>query len=392
MLAALLIAITCFYGNLARESYTDDFRAFYVAAEATAAHLDPYVNHVNLDERFADALWLRPDSRFIYPPTALFFFLPLAHVPYNLAKTAFGLLMALTMVAILAELHRRYPRQTLVLLALFISLPMFMHVDNGQIDCLILGLVLVAFYLPEGWRGGVCLGIAIAIKVSPVLLLVWFVSQRRWRLLAWCAATVGVLAAAAYVHWGAGYFIEFAQHLARHGEGQQLLTHTFVTLHKIGNPVLVTADGIFAYQHDIGGYQVNPLHLLGRVGMPIGLGLYLALACWLLSPQARRLSDDRRFFLLLVGALVANPLLWAMGLVACFPLVVLLVSESPTPNRAAVMLVAPFLLTKQAIGEGSFVLWLAMAGLCLWQNGWFRRVPEGDGGLRQDLPATGMAA
>ena len=81
LLLGLLLALCCFYGNLARDSYMDDFRAFYVAAEAVHDGLDPYVNQVNVSEKYADALWLKADSRFIYPPSALLFAPPLRWLP-----------------------------------------------------------------------------------------------------------------------------------------------------------------------------------------------------------------------------------------------------------------------------------------------------------------------
>ena len=374
VLLALLLALSLMYGNLAKESYTDDYRAFYLASVTTHDGLDPYVNQVNVSERYADALWLRADSRFIYPPTALFFTAPLRLLPYKWSKTAFGLGMTLTMVAILMALQRRFPRQNMLLLALFLTLPMFMNIDNGNCDILILGLALAAFYLEEGPLTGACLGVAIAIKLAPILLLVWFVANRRWRTVAWAIVVNVALGAAAVARWGTGYYREFFEHLRRHGDSSQpMLTHTFTTIQKIQNEVIVTSEGVFDYQHDIGGYMQNPLRWLGSWGGVAGMLLLLGFVVWLVASRCGlRLTPEQSFYLFLVVALLANPLLWAMGLVACFPLIALLVEQSKRPSRTMVLLLVPFALTKQVIGEGNFLLWLACAGYCVWQSGWLQ--------------------
>lgn len=385
LLLALLLGVTCFYANLARDSYTDDFRAFWVAAQANHDGLDPYRNQVNVSEKYADGIWLRVDSRYIYPPSALLFFAPLAHVSYKTAKIAFGFAMALTMVGILMGLQRRFPRQGMVLLACFISLPMFMHVDNGQIDALILGLVLLAFYLEDGAAAGALLGVAIAVKFSPVLALVWFVARGRWRTAAWSVGTFAGLFAVAYELWGGAYFREFAVNMAHHEDpGRPMLAHAFTTIQKVQERFLLTPEGPFAYQHDIGGYLQNPVHLLGRFAAPVGVGVFVVLAGWLLvSRRGRGLTAEQSFFLFLPVALLANPMLWTMGLVACFPLLVLLVDSSETPNLTAVVLLVPFLLTKQIAGNWNFALWLVAAGWCVWRCGWLR-----DGAWRSGQPGV----
>ncbi len=376
LLLAILLAITCFYANLARDSYMDDFRAFYVASAATLHHLDPYSNNVGVDEKYADALWLREDSRFIYPPSALFFVAPLSKISYKWSKTGFGTVMALIMAGLLSSLHRRFPKQTLTLLVLFLTLPMFMNIDNGNMDILILALTMAAFYLDDGLAAGFCLGLAISIKFAPLLTILWFVSQKRWKTAGWSLGISGVLALAAFHIWGASYYQEFFIHLVQHAkEGMPQLEHTFQTVRIIQDRTIVTSDGLYAYQHDIGGYAQNPLRFLGKVGGVLGPTLLLGFTFWLYATRkGRSLNCQRSFFLFLVISLTANHLLWAMGLVACFPLTVLLVDESRAPRQSALLLLVPLILTKQFVGEGNFLLWLCAAAFCMVRNGWFSPV------------------
>jgi len=374
LLLALLLAVSCFYANLAKDSYMDDYRAFYLASVSEHAHLDPYMNHVDLGEQYANSLWVRTDSLFIYPPSALFVFMPMGQLSYNASKIAFGIFITLCMVAVLCGLHRRYPRQTLVLFALFLTLPMVKTVDQGNIDPLILGLTLAAFFLEDGALAGACLGVAIAIKMAPVLALVWFVSRRRWRTAIWSVMTSVALGAAAWVKWGRGYWREFADHMIHHEKpGLPVLEHTFTTIEKVKDRMLVTADGVYAFQHDIAGYQQNPLHVLGILCGPAGLVLLAAAMAWLFfSKRGRALTVEQSFFLFLVAALFANPLLWPMGLVACFPLTAALVDSSETPNWTALVLIVPLIVTKQFIGDWNFGVWLVAAAWCLWRSGWLR--------------------
>jgi uncharacterized membrane protein len=277
------------------------------------------------------------------------------------------------MVALLWGLHKRYPQQTLVLFVLFLTLPMVKTVDQGNIDPLILGLTLAAFFLEDSIAAGACLGVAIAIKMAPVLAVAWFLSRRRWRTAAWSLVTAVALSAAAWVKWGTEYWREFADHMIHHEKpGLPILEHTFTSIVKVKDRVLVTADGVYAFQHDIAGYQQNPLHVLGSFCGPVGLVLLVAAMAWLFfSKRGRALTAEQSFFLFLVAALLANPLLWPMGLVACFPLTVLLVDSSDVPNWTALVLIVPLIVTKQFIGNWNFGVWLVAAAWCLWRSRWF---------------------
>jgi hypothetical protein len=173
--------------------------------------------------------------------------------------------------------------------------------------------------------------------------------------------------------WGTEYWREFADHMIHHEKpGLPILEHTFTSIVKVKDRVLVTADGVYAFQHDIAGYQQNPLHVLGSFCGPVGLVLLVAAMAWLFfSKRGRALTAEQSFFLFLVAALLANPLLWPMGLVACFPLTVLLVDSSDVPNWTALVLIVPLIVTKQFIGNWNFGVWLVAAAWCLWRSRWF---------------------
>jgi len=69
-----------------------------------------------------------------------------------------------------------------------------------------------------------------------------------------------------------------------------------------------------------------------------------------------------------VVALFANSLLWPAGLIACFPLTLLLVDRSHLPVRHGLILLLPFFLPIEFVANRRFLLWLIAAGFCLWQT------------------------
>ena len=111
----------------------------------------------------------------------------------------------------------------------------------------------------------------------------------------------------------------------------------------------------------------NPLRLFGTVAGPIGLALLLAYVAWLAgSKRGRSLTDEASSFGLLAVALLANTLLWPAGLVACFPLTLLLAARSRRPVPWGLAMLAPFYLPLELVGAGRFTLWCLVVGLYLW--------------------------
>jgi hypothetical protein len=373
-LVGLMMLASLLYLSLVRETYLRDFRAYYVASLVMQDHLDPYTNQVNISERYDDGLWAKARSRFIYPPTALIFFSPLGKLGYNRAKLAFSGLSLVVLVGILDFFHRQFPKQTLVLFALFLSLPVFANVDNGQVDILILGLVLGSFYTEDGWKAGTCLAVAVGIKLVPMLLIPWCLASRRWRTVLWSVVAEAVLSAIVVLHWGRGLFGRYYQVLLETSRMNKMvaIVHQFTESHVFGNNrVLQTPDGIYDVGHVIYGLRQNPLVVLGRISLVIEFLLPCVYLVWMvLSRRGRALNSERSFVLFLVVCLFANGALWPMGLVACFPLLILLVDTSKMPQRAALTLLIPMFLPVWIVGNRNFLLWVVVAGYWVVANGW----------------------
>jgi Glycosyltransferase family 87 len=391
LLVGLLLLISCLYLLMARESYMGDFRAFYLAASATQNNLDPYRNNVDIDEKYADGVSDRMESRFIYPPSALFFFAPFSKLPYKYAKFIFGGVVALLMGGLLTFFYMRFSGLMAVFLALFVSFPMMANVDTGQTDILILALLLAAFYLEDGWMAGMCLAVAISIKLAPILAIGWFLGQRRWRTTGWSLLVSGCLTLFAVKKWGTVRYVEFFEHLQNHANWHSpTLHHQFQTVHLVGSRMIDVGGVVYTLDRDIYGHLQNPLHLLGHYGSAIGFVVVMGYLVWLFfSAKGRSLSAEAGFLGFLVAAPFANTLLWEMGEVVCFPLLLLLVHRSRTPAKTALLLLTPLFFPLSVVADHRFVIWLGVAAFCLWRLAHGDAIPLGGEEIHRDaIPSS----
>ena len=157
--------------------------------------------------------------QFIYPPLLAFLLLPMP--TYQVAWWCWAAFSIICWVLALALLLRELsgdirPRVSVVwlpvLLAALINFPpVLSHLFWGQLQLLLL-LILVGSWLclrrERDVAAGVLLGLAIALKIFPALLLVPLLAQRRWRCIAIAAFTaIGVLMLSfAAVGWDQGWF------------------------------------------------------------------------------------------------------------------------------------------------------------------------------------------
>jgi hypothetical protein len=137
---------------------------------------------------------LRP---YIYPPTALFLFIPFSLVPYWLG---YGLWITLTGGLFLWAASRIGAPWWLVLLLPSVA----MVVYCGQVTFVMAGLVLAGLALRDRpLAAGVLFGIAASIKPQLVALVpIALLAENRWRTLAAAGLTGLLLCLAATLTWG----------------------------------------------------------------------------------------------------------------------------------------------------------------------------------------------
>ena len=370
-------------------SLQQDFAAYWVAGAARRAGLDPYVNNAAAGARVPwDGSGFR-HSRFLYPPLAADLLRPLAALPFRAAKLLFtaGALAAWIAAAALVARGRRVAAALLGAGALFF--PLYFHLERGQIDLLLLPLVLGAWRMKHRPAlAGALFAAAAAIK--PALLgalpAIVALGHRRWA--AWTAgaaaaallATVGV-SGPALVREYAGVVLPRA---ALYGEGgtdaMALHERDLEGLTDGGDGDTQAMDGR-SYRYVMWPFDRPASASLPRVLAPEAPSWPTSLLPYLLAAGAmiwagRRVArlgvgpaDDDAQLLLFVAALVAcvvtSPTGWVMGFVWALPIAPLVL------RMRANATVPPWWLRAVAAAwitcalPAPFAGWPAMAGTML---------------------------
>jgi alpha-1,2-mannosyltransferase len=148
------------------------------------------------------------------------------------------------------------------------------------------------------WLAGCCLAVAIVLKTSPVVFLVWYLLLGRWRVVAGAGAALLVMTAVASIQFGGGVLVSWLDVLPRIGGmirgskyNQSILALAYRQLEPLGWSGLVPT--------------LLALHKLGFVAI---LGIVLH-ASW---RQRRATAVDHAwlFATLLTVIVVSSPLVW----------------------------------------------------------------------------------
>ena len=232
-LAAALLRLAILALGFARYGLQVDFSAYYTAGEAALAGLSPYANQVGHQPPIWDGLCFTTFSRFLYPPASLLPFLGLAMLPYATAKLLWTVLLlglaseAVVLGARLAGVPPRSRAVALVALGLAVCWPLLLSLERGQIDVVVLVLLLGALWASRArtrWSAslaGILWALAIVFKPHTLLALPFLLLRRQWVVagsaLVALAVAVGLssLTAPAITH---EYLDTVAPRLARHGD------------------------------------------------------------------------------------------------------------------------------------------------------------------------------
>ncbi|WP_187290996.1 glycosyltransferase 87 family protein [Tsukamurella paurometabola] len=139
---------------------------------------------------------------FTYPPFAALVFTPLSWLPFGIAVAVMqvltaglmfaGIGIALRMIGVAAT-----PRRVALCTAAAVwAEPVRLTSDYGQINVVLVFLVLLAAYLSRSGASGALAGVAAGIKLTPAITAAYFLLSRRYWAVVWTVvsfvATVGV--------------------------------------------------------------------------------------------------------------------------------------------------------------------------------------------------------
>ncbi len=215
--AAVLLALALFIGRWLADpgkARMFDFSSFYMAAQAASQGADLY-DTAGLNESAASQGLRAYVFPYVYPPFLAFVLQPLGNLPIDSARLVWIWinLAAIPLIVLLAALTARSKAGNaggdlalLLAAALVFVLPFYDNIDMGQVNLLVLLFLSLSFFLfsrERDWASGAMLGVAVMIKVSPAVLLLYFLVRGRIKVVFGSLASVATLAAASLL-LGAG--------------------------------------------------------------------------------------------------------------------------------------------------------------------------------------------
>ncbi|MEO7588326.1 MAG: glycosyltransferase 87 family protein [Arachnia sp.] len=250
---------------------------------------------------------------FTYPPIAAALFSFFAIMPLVAASTLVSILSILALGWVLALVLGEVTRRTLSeglwlalpVLALISWLgPMRENIEFGQINVLLMALVLTDVLAGQGkpWRGWLT-GLAVAIKLTPAVFLVYFLLRRDWRSL-----IMTVVSFAAYTTIG---------FVLRPADSVEYWTAALRDTGRIGNAGFPSNLSLNGFIHRLGfdGTAASVVWFL----VSAAVGLAIMWIAWRLLE-----ADQKAAAALVVGliALFSSPVSWGHHWVWALPLLV----------------------------------------------------------------------
>lgn len=311
-----------------------DFNSFYMAAQAARVGVDLY------DAKALNELAQGAEVRmyvfpYLYPPVLAHVAIPLGKLPSDRARLLWMVfnLAALVPIAILTALtvHRQLRGRRgvgglaagdvalLFTAALLFVLPFDDNIDMGQVNLLVLLFLSLAFFFlsrDREWAGGAMLGVAAVLKVSPAVLLLYFLARRRFRVVLSCLLSVAAIAAATLPLGAAGAWTRFFAVLPEMSHAR-----SGIGIFPPGFYPNFAVAGLFAriFPDDLPLARIWTLALLSL------LAAGLAFAVWrTATPQARNLLVSS--FLVLM--IVASPFAYRHHVIYLLPGAVLLLTDA----------------------------------------------------------------
>jgi alpha-1,2-mannosyltransferase len=385
--AAAIALVAGVAGWVATRSLQQDFAAYWVAGAARRAGLDPYVNQVG--GAAAPDLWdgvaVFAHSRFLYPPLVAELFRPFAALPYLFAKATFtALMLGAWLAAALVVAREAGARAATALGAGALFYPLYLALERGQIEPLVLLLLALAFAArARPVAAGAAVAAAAAFKPALVGVVVLLAALGRWRVAGAALAGLAVVALASVAVSGPALARAYATRVlpraALYGEGGD------ASMLLPPERLAARADALESGVATLGGREYLQVAWGGpasaslpRLLAPEGptrlasrapaAGLLVLLVAAARAARRRGRSAPREALLLwaaAVACVVASPAGWVMGLVVALPLVPWLVALRGAGGRAGALVRVVGLAVLACACPPPVAGWAAVAGALL---------------------------
>ncbi|WP_159397842.1 glycosyltransferase family 87 protein [Sorangium cellulosum] len=327
----------CVLDIVLKQPVAIDFKSFYTAAVAASRGLDVY--DVKVLEGIASEKHLPHKVTFpyLYPPFFAYVFSWFSRLRpgtaqglwSGLAVVSYGVAAVCAMVAIRSASRdrdgaagapavgaARAPAVTTALIAFVVLLTWTLNLRNslamGQVNPLVLMFLCAAlalFFSGKDLPAGLALSVAAGIKVTPILLAVPWLLQRRFRALAGLAAGFAALFLVSLPLGAAPAWIEFLKRLPRMSHG--------ATIPGLFSPGTVPNFSLAGFYTRLFASDTAAVKVASVVTILLLLGATLALGLGGGAPSPSRWL--RMLLPLLVTMIVASPFTYVHHVLYLFP-------------------------------------------------------------------------
>ena len=267
---------------------------------------------------------------FTYPPVAALLFWPFSHLSTHTGRLVWdaidlGALLALIAVSIAAARGRNvlasdWRAALLLLFPLgFLLFPVRQNFELGQINVLLVLMIVADLAVGVSWRGrkvpkGVLTGLAAALKLTPLVFVLYLLATRQWRAARNMATTFVVATGALFAIAPGASWLYF--------------TKDVFEVKRVGSTSLVINQTLRAAIDRAG---ISPSHALGDL-------ITVAVACGgiALAVRAHRQSSQLLAVLVCAGTgLLVSPISWFHHYVWIVPVLIWLVVGIDRPAKGA---------------------------------------------------------
>ncbi|WCL47633.1 glycosyltransferase family 87 protein [Leptospira sp. GIMC2001] len=203
-----LILVLLLVNGVYRSGNSTDFDDYYQASKRFIEKSDIYafedidrarsqftkIEDLFLPENSAilDKL-INQTGSYIYPPTFAFLLIPLGFLEYSTASLIFFMINFIALIGSLYLAYELYGKKlspTTWNWSLFFGLLInfrFLenHTNNNQVGFILIFLILLSVWSDKNWLSGILLALAIAIKLTPAIFLVYFFWKKKYSVIAY---------------------------------------------------------------------------------------------------------------------------------------------------------------------------------------------------------------
>ena len=261
---------------------------------------------------------------FTYPPFAAVLFVPIAALPYLVGAVIWQLISVLALAVaslVTLKLAGYQPSRAVIAAVVTVGIalePVYHTLYLGQVNLILLALILVDMWRAAGRRpAGIGVGIAAAIKLTPLIFIALFLVTRRFRD---ALTAAGTFAACALI----GYLVApQASGLYWH--------HLFFDTSRVGAPY-ISNQSPYAAVLRIGGSDFHPGHWY--LAIPAVLGIAGLIVAAVLARHDEWLGAAT---VMGTTALLVSPISWTHHWVWILPALVILVRGGRRARIAAAL-------------------------------------------------------